>query len=282
MNASRLSKHRLMPFAVALVALMPGAALAQPEADDLAHAARLLEDVRDNVFSFDDPAFYWFCRFVASGKADVALAGKESPESLPWTLLLERPSDFRGKPVVIEGTLQAIRAFDVTNREGLGRLYQCELSETGTRALGAVICTQEPLAVPLRSRVRVKGYFIKVRAFQTSAGETGAGPLIVAKNLHLLSPPATGIPGGGPAASLDRWLIPGIALLAILWLWLRRAATRRTAARDSHLAGRSGTRVPARRDTDDDFAWLPPDNAPPRASENPVDSKSSNSTPSAS
>jgi hypothetical protein len=272
---------RLMSLSSAFLTSMAVTARGQQATDDLAHAAKLLEDVRDNVFSFDDPAFYWFCRYVASGKADAALAGKESPESLPWSMLIERPSDYRGKPVVIEGTLQSARAFDVTNREGLGRLYQCELSETGTHALCTVICTQEPAEVPLRSRVRVKGYFIKVRAYQTSAGESGAGPLIVARNLHLLTSPAAGPPRSGSSTALNRWLIPGIALLAILWLWLRRAATRRSAARESHLSGRPGAR--AATGTDDDFAWLPSDDAPlPRASENPADSKSSNSTPSAS
>lgn len=276
MNVRRKSHPPKMRLSGALVALIACAAHAQQAADDLAHAARLLEDVRDNVFSFDDPAFYWFCSYVASDKADGALAGKESPEALPWSMLLERPGDYRGKPVVIEGTLQTSRAFDVTNREGLGRLYQCELSESGTRALCAVICTQEPSDVPLRSRVRVKGYFIKVRAFQNSAGETGAGPLIVAKNLHLLTPPATGIPGGGPAGSLDRWLIPGIAVLALIWLWLRRAARQRSALRGTLPPSQSRTR--ATTGTDDDFAWLPPDvTPPPLASENSADSKSSSS-----
>lgn len=234
-----------------VIAMQNPIAAAQEAPDDLAHAARLLDAVKDNVFSFDDPAFYWFCRYVAAGKADAALADENKNDPLPWKMLLERPGDFRGKPVCIEGYVQTIQAFDVSNREGIGRLYQCELAEAGTRALCAVICTEEPANLPLRSRVRVQGFFIKVRAFQTNNGEIGAGPLIVAKRVRPVIPSATGIPGGGPGNTVERWMIPSVALLAVIWLLLRRMARKPMVA---------STFLPADRrnaeSMDHDFDWL--------------------------
>lgn len=191
--------------------------------EDLSRGLALLRDVRDNVFSFDDPAFYWFCRFV---KRDAPAAGDEISEtetSVSWRFLLERPSDYRGRLVVIAGRLLRRSQFEVTNRRGVGTLYQCELVEAGTRAICTVIVTEDPQAIPLRSWVKVKGYFIKVRAFRTDAGKTGAGPLLVARRLestrgsasgHASAPQAS---GGGTV-----WLVGGTAALAILWLVLRR------------------------------------------------------------
>lgn len=236
------------------IAFLPTLAVAQPPADSTAPAAKLLEDVRDNVFSFDEPAFYWFCRYVHEGKADAVLDDVWTGEALPWKMLMERPSDYRGKPVVIEGFLQTCHAFDVSNRQGLGRLYQCELADVNTRALCAVVCTLDPTNMPLRSRVRAKGFFIKVRAYQTTSGETGAGPLIVAKKLQLITPPASGIPGGGPRGILDRWMIPAVVVLVLVWIGLRRRAGR---ARAMPSASRSKTE--GSNDSDDDFDWLSQD-----------------------
>ncbi len=193
-------------------------------ADDLSHGLALLRDVRDNVFSFDDPAFYWFCRFVkrAAPAADDQIS--ETETGVPWHFLLERPSDYRGRLVVIAGRLLRRSQFEMTNRREVGTLYQCELVEAGTRAICTVIVTEDPQAIPIRSWVRTKGYFIKVRAFRTDAGTTGAGPLLVARRLE----PAPGLgsglsaapqaPGGGYV-----WLVGGTAVLAILWMVLRRA-----------------------------------------------------------
>ena len=190
---------------------------------DLARGLALLRDVRDNVFSFDDPAFYWFCRFVRRDAPAAAYQISETETSVPWRFLLERPSDYRGGLVVIAGRLLRRSQFEVTNRREVGTLYQCELVEAGTRAICTVIVTADPQAIPIRSWVRTKGYFIKVRAFRTDAGMAGAGPLLVARCLEPAggsapsSSDALQAPGGGYV-----WLVGGTAALAILWLVLRR------------------------------------------------------------
>jgi len=235
-------------------------------AGDLAHGRRLLEDVRDNVFSFDDPAFYWFCRYVKehADPADFEITEAASPT--PWKFLMERPSDYRGQLVVIEGVLMSRPTFDVSGfgREGLGRLHQCELAEVGTRSLCAVITIDEPTDIPIRSRVRAKGYFIKVRGYQTNAGESGAGPLLVALRLESAQPSSftakdltDGRLGG------HTWVIVGTALLAVFWLVLRRSTRRATPgkAKRPWSAAEQTT-------SDQDFDWL----TKSHASEEPGDS----------
>src|SRR5262245_31260954 len=67
--------------------------------NDMEFGLRLLSGVRDNVLSFDDPAFYWFCRFVQRADGQLALEPTSIDAPLPWKHLLERPGDYRGRPV---------------------------------------------------------------------------------------------------------------------------------------------------------------------------------------
>jgi hypothetical protein len=183
---------------------------------------------------------------------------------VPWRFLLERPSDYRGELLVIEGVLQARIGFEVAGpgRSGLGRLYQCELSEGGTRALLAVIVLEDPANIPLRSRVQAKGFFLKVRGYRTTKGDPGAGPLLVARRLELIQPS----PAAGDSFTIayrrgSTWIIAGTALLAVFWLLLRR----RTRRRLSRPVGPVSP-GPAAAPSDDDFDWLLEQSAQPDAS----------------
>ena len=221
-------------------------------ADEWAHGLRLLQNVHDNVFTFDDPAFYWFCKFVKSDADQAKYDVRSDHPALPWRFLLERPSDHRGQLVTIEGTLLSRYEYDVTNRAGAGTLYQCELGDPGTRAICTVVVIEPPGEIPIRSRVKTKGYFIKVRAFRTDAGESGAGPLIVSRRLDVIEEPEE---GSGVATWSVRggrtWLIVATAALVIIWLVLRR----RLGARPGEVSGssRKGLR---KSPSDDDFDWL--------------------------
>ncbi|MBN2559428.1 MAG: hypothetical protein JXQ75_00670 [Phycisphaerae bacterium] len=223
-------------------------------AADLAHGRRLLEDVHDNVFSFDDPAFYWFCHYVKDHADPAVFSIDDLQTAVPWKFLAERPSDYRGRLVVIEGVLLSRPVFEVSGfgRRGIGKLHQCELSEVGTRALCAVICVEDPGDVAIRSRVRAKGYFIKVRRYQTNAGEIGAGPLIVARRLELVRPPASSLVGLRTGWQRGRMCIAiATALLAIVWLVLRRGIRGAAPARAKR-PSRGEDAVPS----EDDFNWL--------------------------
>ncbi len=213
---------------------------------------RLLEDVEDHVFSFDDPAFYWFCRWVREDGDSAAYIASPQDEPVDWRFLMERPSDYRGELVTIEGKLLRREAFEVPNREGVGRLTQCDLTDVGTRAVCTAILTEGSAQAPIGSQVRVRGYFIKIRSFKTTAGDTGIGPLIVTRDLERFAAP------GGPPDSSDRmtlmykWLIGAIGVLGLLWVATRRMS--RLRSQESGLTHASS--LGKITETDEDFEWL--------------------------
>jgi hypothetical protein len=252
---------------------IPASAPARGE-DVLAHARMLLQDVRDNVFSFDDEAFYEFCRYVRHHAPPAVSPIEASEPAVPWKFMLERPSDYRGRLVTIEGVLQARTAFEVSGpgREGIGTLYQCELSDRGTRSLCAAITVDDPQDIPIRSRVRAKGFFIKVRGYVTNAGDAGAGPLLVARRLELIEAPSSALPDlfSGWAIGLTE-VCAVTAVLALVWLALRRAVRRtrppsipvrggshpgHTGGRRADHAGLPSQQVAGASSAEGDYDWL--------------------------
>lgn len=239
-------------------------AAAVEDVDDLAVGRRLLEGVRDYVFAFDDPAFYFFCRHVQRHAAETR--GEDSDgTATPWKFLLERPGDYRGRIVVVEGLLQARYAYEVANRPDLGTLYQYELSQPGTGAICSVVAVDASGDIPLRARARAAGYFIKVRSYRATDGATGAGPLIVAPRLELIQPPpglweigSTGWLAAAPLLCRGAafWLVSATALLAFVWLLLRRRLRRTAPKADASATRPRGHKPPG---SDDDFDWLTSD-----------------------
>lgn len=226
--------------------------------DDTAEGRQLLQGVRDFVFSFDDPAFYWYCRYVRrhAGQGLFEMGPADAPA--PWKYLLERPGDYRGEPIVVRGRLRARHAYEVPNRGDLGVLYQCEVSDAGTRAWCAIVVVTDPSDVPIGSDVRAKGFFIKVRSYQTKAGESGAGPLIVAERIEPMEPIELGRAMDDSAETSGatyRWLVPATAALAVSWLILRRTVRRaQPVSRAAAKRAPRGARTPG--ETDADFNWL--------------------------
>lgn len=216
-----------------------------------AEGRHLLADVEDNVFSFDDPAFYWYCQFL-SDPARSADAGLGSiPAATAWRPLLERPSDYRGEWIAVAGILQRKTAFRLPNRHGGMYLYQSELSTPDSRGFCTIITTDDPQGVPLRSRVRVAGFFLKVRAYTDAAGNPGRGPLIVARALLVDAAPAGPIgPGAGSASRYTSWWVMATGVLAVVWWILRR--------RTGGSGGVAGKRIAAsdRAAAEADFDWL--------------------------
>src|SRR5207237_4462365 len=101
---------------------------------------------------------------------------------ISWRFLMERPSEYRGRLVVVEGFVQSSQAYELqpAGEPALGRVLQTELGDPITRGLCTIISVADQPPVPLRARVRAKGYFLKVRRFKTRAGDISDAPLLVA------------------------------------------------------------------------------------------------------
>jgi hypothetical protein len=222
--------------------------VASPE-DDWEHGRRLLQGVRDDVFSFDDPAFYWLCQFVRRHANGPELRASVSETPIDGALLLERPNAFRGRVVTIEGILRAKRSYEVSNRRDTGLLHQYEVALPGG-LMCAVVSPGEEFGGPVGQSIRAKGYFLKTRRFRTAAGHEASGPVLIAPKLRNIGlTVATQRPSEKTSAT--SWLLGGTAALAIFWLLLRRTQARRgSAAVNSPGAGDGAP------PTDRDFDWL--------------------------
>lgn len=238
--------------------------LTNEEHPALTHARSLLADVEDGEFAFDDDAFYAFCRYVKSQvgqPCDTPLTTETetSQSPIPWRFLLERPRDYRGQLVTVEGSLLAKTGFQVAGPAGeeLGTLHQCELGNPDTHGICTVVIIEPPGQIAIRSRVRVQGYFIKVRTFETTAEEIGSGPLLVARKLE---PEMSSSSTNRPFSKKDRWpgiwLVGGTGILAFMWFILRRRVRRPTRDRDTPPASRCPHSSGPQSSAADDFAWM--------------------------
>jgi len=230
----------------------PAAATTNPalnSEDDLAHGQVLLENIRDDVFSFDDPAFYWFCQYVRRHASASEFQPDSMEKPLDGTSLLERPHAFRGRVVMIEGILRAKRSYEVSNRREGGTLHQYEVELSGGR-LCAVISPAEEFGLPIGNRVRATGYFIKIRRYQTMGGRESSGPLIIAPRLTPVDP-GSGRKRSPEEPNYANWVVGGTAALAIFWLMLRR-----TLAHRSRPTGHSSNAGKIASSTKQDFDWL--------------------------
>lgn len=188
-------------FASACVAAPPAD---QGESADLRRSTQagvaLLADIEDGEFSFDDEGFYWFCGFLREHPDALARTDCQGEDVVPWQYLMERPSDYRGRAVCIEGRfLREQPPYDVDTRPGVGRLRQVDMGVAGSNAIATLVLVDPPPKTPKRSLIRAHGFFIKVRSFRTEGGGEGAGPLFVARSFEILES------AGGFAGTTSRW-----------------------------------------------------------------------------
>lgn len=220
-------------------------------------ARGLFDQVVDGTFSFDDEAFYWLCEHVRSGSARRELLAAASSSPTPIRQLLERPGDFRGQPVVVEGILRSREAYEIRARLELGRLTQLELSWPGTRAIITVVCTERPASSSAGAPVRATGYFLKSRQFRTADGQPGAGVVLVTNGMISSSPTSARVSSSREFSFellRTEWLVTAIAVLVVVWLVLRRRMRSPAGAR---LAPREQDSARGKQETgDSDFAWM--------------------------
>lgn len=224
---------------------------------DIAMAKGLFDQFVDGTFSFDDEAFFWLCAQVRTNSARRELLAASSESPTPVRQMMERPADFRGLPVVVEGILRSREEYEIRGRPELGRMTQLELSVPGSRAIMTVVCTERAGGVSAGMAVRATGYFLKLRQFRTTDGQVGAGVVLVTNGMvRATRPEMSGATESQGAWSRvrDEWVFAGITALLVVWLLIRRRmrgipASRSTSAMRSASPGPAAT-------GDSDFAWM--------------------------
>jgi len=256
-----------LPLLLVHAGLVHEAAAQNADSPDRADLAQLLADVRDLTPNFDEPAFYALLDLAAAesvASSQSAAARSPSPE-IPWTFLTERPTQYRGRRITIEGVVESSIACDITPgntgpSDHSHRVIQTELSVYREARLITLVTVGDSDPAPIHDCVRATGWFLKVRQFRTASGGWSYAPLIVAPRWERIScvefagPKKARGPSGGRVGNITI----AISVLLVAWWVLRRwSASSRPAASagPSSPASRSQGQPPPAA-TDEDFDWL--------------------------
>lgn len=187
-----------------------------------------LQQTQDFVFNFDQPGFYAVVDFVRRSPRSPGFA--QAPiEVQDWRDLLERPGDFRGLPVTIEGVVGHNKDPYLSNvHPELGWLWQLELLREDQPIACTVIFTGNAADIPLNATVQVTGYFVMIRQYYDAAHQVRQAALVVAPGpttitRNISRPTATSGPDW-------RWMaaavVLGLLLTIVLLRWSARAGRR--------------------------------------------------------
>lgn len=209
--------------------------LAAARADELPESVRTeLARIEDFSFSFSQPGFYAVLEAVRAARYP---PGHESGAEhvADWRALLERPADFRGRAVTIEGVVGRNAPWRRTDDPGPQHdpVWQLELARDGQPIACTVVLTADASDVPIGATVTVTGYFVMVRQYYTASHRVAQAALLVGHAPTRISRPAP--LGASSDSRRTLGLLAAIgAGLAIAWVALRHAARRRRPEHEIH------------------------------------------------
>lgn len=207
-----------------------GAALAQTsrhaEPEELPESVRTaLAGIEDYSLNFDQPGFYALLEYMQSSTARPGRIIDPSSDLRP---MIERPSDFRGRPVIVEGTVGRnsswvrtnVAGDESTNEKTRRPVWQLELTVRGAPVACTVILTEPADDIPIGATIRVTGYFVMMRSYYDRRNRLRQAALVVAQAPTLIAVREARGRGGLTARGM------GIALgtvgLVLVWLFVRR------------------------------------------------------------
>ena len=202
----------------------PAPSSTAPEAWELPDSVRsALAQVQDFTFNFDQPGFYAVLDFVAHSPHSPGFA--QGPiEVQDWRQFLERPSDFRGRPVTVEGVVGHNKdPYTLPSHPALGPVGQIELSRADQPITCTLILTGSAIDIPLGAAVTVTSYFVMVRQYYGPSGRVQQAALLVAPGPTAISTRTPRVTeSGGPDW---RWVTGALVLgLLLTWVVLRHYA----------------------------------------------------------
>jgi len=189
------------------------------------HVLAALNEINDFAFNFDQPGFYAVLAFAKSNARSPGFA--QAPQEVAdWRELLERPGEFRGRPVTLSGIVGHNKdPYRLANHPELGMLTQLELHRPDQPLSCTLILTEHADDLPLGATLRVTGYFVMIRQYYAPSGHVRQAALLVAPGPSAVTITARRVQTArGPDW---RWLTAAIVLgLLIALVWLRRAGIR--------------------------------------------------------
>jgi len=139
-----------------------------------------LASTEDSAFSFDQPGFYATLEFVKQCPHSPGF--QEEPLIVDdWRDLLERPGEFRGRPITITGTIGRNKApYRLPTRPHLGQICQLELTKPDQPLACTLILTENASDLPLGASITVTGYFVMIRQYHGPSRRLQQAALLVA------------------------------------------------------------------------------------------------------
>jgi hypothetical protein len=199
----------------------------QPWPELPASVRAALQDVDDFSFSFAQPGFYAVLAHLKTGSTPRGPM-RSAVEVNDWSTLLERPADFRGLPVTIEGVVGRNKAwrFEQDEYRELGTVWQLELWRRDQPITCTLVLTENADDIPVNATVRVTGYFIMVRQYYSRTNRPRQAALLVADGPTLVAQAAARGRTRGNGDWVIGLLVAATVALLVIWLLLRRSATR--------------------------------------------------------
>lgn len=182
-----------------------------------------LAQIRDLAFNFDQPGFYAVLDFVKHSPHSPGF--RQEPIVVDdWRDLLERPSEFRGRPVTVEGVVGRNRSYKLIGRPEFGDVWQLGIRRDDQPITCTLVFTENADDVALGSVLTTTGYFVMVRQYYDSSNRVQQAALLVAPGPSVVSRRA---PPSATGTGMDwRWMVAAVALGLLVTLVLLRQAGR--------------------------------------------------------
>jgi len=193
-----------------------------------------LEESDDFSFDFAQPGFYAVLQHLTTTREPPGHA-RGALEIDDWTVLLERPADFRGLPVTIEGVVGRNKPwrFEREEHRHLGTVWQLELWRRDQPIAATVILASDASDIPLGATIRVTGYFVMMRQYYSPTKRLRQAALLVAHGPTLVSQPVART-GTRPTSNwIVGVLVAATAAMVVVWILLRRSVGRTRKATQS-------------------------------------------------
>lgn len=193
-------------------------ASAQPHSELSADVVEALQRVEDFTLHFDQDGVYSLIDSVRDSEQPPG----HSVEPIRidnWRDLLERPGDFRGLPITVQGVVGHNRAWRRANSTSDEPVWQIELSSANQPIACTILLTSDVSDVPIGATMNVTGYFAMIRRYYTSNNAVREAALLVAQGPTFIAQASTTQVGGGSWTTL---IVAMTAGLLFAWWLLRR------------------------------------------------------------
>ncbi len=189
---------------------------------------RELRGIEDFSLRFDHPGYYAVLDFVRERGLPIGSVA-EPIEIEDWQTLVERPSEYRGLPITVEGVVghnKSYQFIDPELQKRFGTMWQLELRHPrrGAPTACTVIFTENADEAGVGSTIRATGYFVMVRRYERSDRSLANAILLVARSPGMIARKA---PARAEEQSGGRWLwiVGGVlAAMVVFWIIVRTSA----------------------------------------------------------